>query len=80
LLDQLALGLGQIATVSNLLVLLLGLVIGMLVAILPGLTLVMGVALALPFTYAMGMIPAVISSRAASPKRALSGAAYCCSR
>ena len=60
MLDQLALGLGQIATLSNLLVLLLGLIVGMLVAILPGLTLVMGVALALPFTYAMGMIPAVI--------------------
>ncbi|MGD9509905.1 MAG: tripartite tricarboxylate transporter permease [Geminicoccaceae bacterium] len=60
MLDQLALGLGQIATLSNLLVLLLGLVVGMLVAILPGLTLVMGVALALPFTYAMGMAPAVI--------------------
>ena len=60
MLDQLALGLGQIATLTNLAVLVLGLLVGMLVAILPGLTLVMGVALALPFTYTMGMIPSVI--------------------
>ena len=35
----------------NLLVMVIGLVLGMLVAVLPGLTLVMGVVLALPFTY-----------------------------
>ena len=51
MLEQLALGLGQLATLANLAVLALGLLVGMLVAILPGLTLVMGVALALPFTY-----------------------------
>jgi putative tricarboxylic transport membrane protein len=44
----------------NLLVLVIGLVVGLVVAVLPGLTLVMGVVLALPFTYGMGIIPAVI--------------------
>jgi putative tricarboxylic transport membrane protein len=44
----------------NLLVLWIGLVIGMLVAVLPGLTLVMGVVLALPFTYKLGITPALI--------------------
>ena len=38
----------------------IGLVLGLLVAVLPGLTLVMGVVLALPFTYKMGITPAVI--------------------
>src|SRR6202163_2244593 len=32
----------------------------MLVAVLPGLTLVMGVVLALPFTYGMAIMPAII--------------------
>jgi len=61
--DVLALLLGGIATVLtpvNFLVLLIGLVLGMLVAVLPGLTLVMGVVLALPFTYKMGVAPALI--------------------
>jgi putative tricarboxylic transport membrane protein len=44
----------------NLLVLTIGLVLGLLVAVLPGLTLVMGVVLALPFTYGMGLVPAII--------------------
>jgi putative tricarboxylic transport membrane protein len=38
----------------------IGLVLGMLVAVLPGLTLVMGVVLALPFTYKMGVGPALV--------------------
>jgi putative tricarboxylic transport membrane protein len=44
----------------NLLALAIGLVLGMLVAVLPGLTLVMGVVLALPFTYKLGIAPALI--------------------
>lgn len=44
----------------NLLVLFIGLVVGLLVAVLPGLTLVMGVVLALPFTYKLGVTPALI--------------------
>ena len=44
----------------NLFFLVVGLVLGLIVAVLPGLTLVMGVVLALPFTYGMGIIPAVI--------------------
>ena len=44
----------------NLLVLFIGLVLGLLVAVLPGLTLVMGVVLALPFTYKLGITPALI--------------------
>jgi putative tricarboxylic transport membrane protein len=44
----------------NLAVLLIGLVLGLLVAVLPGLTLVMGVVLALPFTYKLGITPALV--------------------
>ena len=44
----------------NLVALVVGLVVGMLVAVLPGLTLVMGVVLALPFTYGMSIVPAII--------------------
>jgi len=59
-LTQLATGFGVLFTPVNLAVLAIGLVIGMLVAVLPGLTLVMGVVLALPFTYKMGVTPALI--------------------
>ncbi len=55
--------LGGVLTVLspvNFMVLAIGLVLGMLVAVLPGLTLVMGVVLALPFTYKMGVGPALI--------------------
>jgi putative tricarboxylic transport membrane protein len=44
----------------NLAALAIGLVLGLLVAVLPGLTLVMGVVLALPFTYKLGITPALI--------------------
>jgi putative tricarboxylic transport membrane protein len=53
-------GFFTVAQPINLLVLMVGLVLGLLVAVLPGLTLVMGVVLALPFTYKMGITPAVI--------------------
>ena len=59
-LTHLATGFGVVFTPVNLLVLAIGLVLGMLVAVLPGLTLVMGVVLALPFTYKMGVAPALI--------------------
>ena len=53
-------GLANIFTPLNFAVMVIGLVLGMLVAVLPGLTLVMGVVLALPFTYKMGVEPALI--------------------
>lgn len=53
-------GLANIATPVNFALMVIGLVLGMLVAVLPGLTLVMGVVLALPFTYKMGVEPALI--------------------
>ena len=53
-------GFGTVFQPLNLLFLIVGLVLGLLVAVLPGLTLVMGVVLALPFTYGMGITPAVI--------------------
>jgi putative tricarboxylic transport membrane protein len=59
-LTQLAAGFGHVLTPVNLMVLAIGLVLGLLVAVLPGLTLVMGVVLALPFTYAMDVTPAII--------------------
>jgi putative tricarboxylic transport membrane protein len=45
---------------ANFAALLVGLLLGLLVAVLPGLTLVMGVVLALPFTYTMDVTPAII--------------------
>ena len=59
-LTQLAGGFGSVFTPLNFMVLVIGLVLGMLVAVLPGLTLVMGVVLALPFTYKMDVAPALI--------------------
>lgn len=57
---NLAYGVATVFQPFNLLFLFVGLVLGLLVAVLPGLTLVMGVVLALPFTYGMGVLPAVI--------------------
>jgi len=56
------LGHGAVAVFSplNFLILVIGLILGLLVAVLPGLTLVMGVVLALPFTYGMGITGAII--------------------
>jgi putative tricarboxylic transport membrane protein len=56
------LGQGLIAVLSpiNLAILVLGLVLGLLAGVLPGLTIVMGVVLALPFTYGLGILPAII--------------------
>src|SRR5689334_201754 len=59
-LHQLALGFLHLLTPANAAALAVGLVVGMLVAVLPGLTLVMGVVLALPFTYGMGVTPAIV--------------------
>lgn len=53
-------GLVNVFTPLNLAAMVIGLVLGMLVAVLPGLTLVMGVVLALPFTYKMGVEPALV--------------------
>jgi putative tricarboxylic transport membrane protein len=53
-------GFGAVFTPINFSVLMIGLVLGLLVAVLPGLTLVMGVVLALPFTYGLGVVPAII--------------------
>jgi putative tricarboxylic transport membrane protein len=60
ILSLLATGFAHLFTPVNLMVLAVGLVLGMLVAVLPGLTLVMGVVLALPFTYKMGVAPALV--------------------
>ena len=60
ILTNLALGFAQVFQPVNFLTLVIGVVLGLLVAVLPGLTLVMGVVLALPFTYSMSVIPAII--------------------
>jgi putative tricarboxylic transport membrane protein len=44
----------------NIVLILFGLVVGLIVGVLPGLTVVMGVTLALPFTYAMDVTPAIV--------------------
>ena len=44
----------------NLILIFFGLIVGLIVGVLPGLTLVMGVILALPFTYAMDVTPAIV--------------------
>ena len=60
ILQHLGAGFLQVLEPVNLLVLVVGVVLGLLVAVLPGLTLVMGVVLALPFTYRMQITPAII--------------------
>src|SRR6476659_6070613 len=59
-LQQLLAGFVHVLAPTNLLALVVGLIVGMLVAVLPGLTLVMGVVLALPFTYGMAITPSII--------------------
>ena len=59
-LQHLATGFLHVFAPINLLTLVIGVVLGLLVAVLPGLTLVMGVVLALPFTYRMQITPAII--------------------
>lgn len=59
-LHQLGLGFLHLLNPANAASLVVGLVVGMLVAVLPGLTLVMGVVLALPFTYGMGVTSSII--------------------
>lgn len=58
--QQLVAGLASCFEPVSFLALVVGLVVGMLVAVLPGLTLVMGVVLVLPFTYSMPLVPAII--------------------
>jgi putative tricarboxylic transport membrane protein len=60
ILHNLGIGFLHVLEPYNFLVLVIGIVLGLLVAVLPGLTLVMGVVLALPFTYAMDVVPAII--------------------
>ena len=60
ILHNLWVGFGHVFQPVNMMFLVVGTVLGLLVAVLPGLTLVMGVVLALPFTYSMSVIPAII--------------------
>ncbi|MBI4206552.1 MAG: tripartite tricarboxylate transporter permease [Betaproteobacteria bacterium] len=60
ILGNLAVGFAHVFQPVNFLALVIGIILGLLVAVLPGLTLVMGVVLALPFTYTMDVIPAII--------------------
>lgn len=57
---HLAQGFAALLQPVNILVIVMGLVLGMVVALLPGLTLIMGVVLLLPFTYKLEVTPAVI--------------------
>lgn len=60
ILHNLVVGFSHVFQPVNMVFLVVGTVLGLLVAVLPGLTLVMGVVLALPFTYSMSVIPAII--------------------
>ena len=60
ILQHLGLGFVHVFAPLNFTALVVGLVLGLLVAVLPGLTLVMGVVLALPFTYGLGITPAIV--------------------
>ncbi len=57
---DLAIGFAHVFEPYNLLMLMVGIIVGMLVSIMPGLGFVMGVILALPFTYKMPIEPAII--------------------
>jgi putative tricarboxylic transport membrane protein len=60
ILGQLGIGLLHCFQPVNLILIVFGLIVGLLVGVLPGLTVVMGVTLALPFTYAMDVTPAIV--------------------
>ena len=60
ILIQLGHGFVECLTPINMLMLLVGIVLGLLIGVLPGLTLVMGVALALPFTYRMDVTASIV--------------------
>ena len=60
ILVQLGHGFVECLTPINMLMLLVGIVLGLLIGVLPGLTLVMGVALALPFTYRMDVTASIV--------------------
>lgn len=60
LIEGLAQGFIHVFQPFDLLMLLVGLMIGMAVSIMPGLGMVMGVVLALPFTYRMSIEPSII--------------------
>jgi putative tricarboxylic transport membrane protein len=60
LIHNLAIGFAHVFVPYNLLMLVVGLLIGMAVSIMPGLGLVMGIVLALPFTYKMPIEPSII--------------------
>lgn len=57
---QLGQGFADCLMPLNLMMLLIGIILGLLIGVLPGLTLVMGVALALPFTYRMDVTPSIV--------------------
>lgn len=59
-LDFILLGFARVLSPENLAMLFVGLSIGMAVGIMPGLGIVNGIILALPFTYKMGVEPAII--------------------
>jgi putative tricarboxylic transport membrane protein len=58
--QSLVIGFAHVMSVTNLVAMVIGLVIGMAVSIMPGLGLVMGVVIALPFTYTMSIEPSII--------------------
>ncbi len=60
LLNDLSIGFAHVFVPYNLLMLVIGLLIGMAVSIMPGLGLVLGIVLTLPFTYTMAVEPAII--------------------
>jgi putative tricarboxylic transport membrane protein len=60
ILNNLLVGFSHVFQPVNMMFLIVGTVLGLLVAVLPGLTLVMDVVLALPFTYSMDVIPAIV--------------------
>lgn len=57
---QLGQGFADCLMPLNLMMLLIGIILGLLIGVLPGLTLVMGVALALPFTYRMDVTASIV--------------------
>ncbi|SEP00135.1 putative tricarboxylic transport membrane protein [Salinihabitans flavidus] len=57
--DAFVLGLDHIATVQTLMAIVIGTLVGVTVGVLPGLGSVIGITMVLPFTFAMGQMPAI---------------------
>jgi len=60
MIENLTIAFGLFATIDNVIVLFVGVLVGCIVGAIPGMTATMGVALALPFTFYMNPVTGIL--------------------